>query len=82
MAEFWNTMNVMIGKEWRRAEINMEEWVDNIIKKENYVSEDQHKITPSGRIPSFCSSMVTVEITSEDIKEFWDRINLPKITCV
>lgn len=85
--KFWETMNLMIGKEYRRTgkEVmeDVEDWVDKVVvKKELSYEETQNNlnIIKNGDVKSWNRSLEN-EDEEKEVEDFIKSVELPKIEC-
>jgi hypothetical protein len=87
--KFWETMNLLIGKEYRRTgkEVmeDVEDWVDKVILKRQHSVESEADLPSHTREKKMDVSSSGYFSESKDadkeVEEFIKSVDLPKIDC-
>lgn len=84
--EFWQTLELLVSRDWKRTEKDVlddvQDWVDKVVaRRDTKDEEDEEKLGSSKSKESGKSSSGYGTGKGSDVQHFFHKIKLPKLDC-
>ncbi|KAL3282780.1 hypothetical protein HHI36_005947 [Cryptolaemus montrouzieri] len=82
MGKFWDTIDLLVEKDWKRTDVIVRDWMEDVITNRNMkVIEEERKGSVENVFGMDRSTTITFEHLDSKIEDFLRNLKVPKLIC-